>query len=134
MSEVTYHEWIAMGAAFIVGGIAGIVGAGGAFILIPIMLTVLKIPTRITIASSLAIVFCPRSGRYRQNRLGRHSDLAVPVCRCRKLDGCPHRRDYQPQDERPPAAVRLGSSHCGDGGQDLDRYFRVSKEVEPYSS
>lgn len=62
VSEVTYHSGIAMGAAFIVGGIAGIVGAGGAFILIPIMLTILKIPTRITIASSLAIVFLSAVG------------------------------------------------------------------------
>lgn len=62
VSEVSYSSWMAMGAAFIVGGIAGIVGAGGAFILIPIMLTILKIPTRITIASSLAIVFLSAVG------------------------------------------------------------------------
>lgn len=62
VSEVTYNAWVAMGAAFIVGGIAGIVGAGGAFILIPIMLIILKIPTRITIASSLAIVFLSAVG------------------------------------------------------------------------
>ncbi|MFH0070960.1 sulfite exporter TauE/SafE family protein [Peribacillus sp. NPDC056705] len=62
LSEVTYNRSIAVSSAFIVGGIAGIVGAGGAFILIPIMLTILKIPTRITIASSLAIVFLSAVG------------------------------------------------------------------------
>ncbi|NRR23652.1 sulfite exporter TauE/SafE family protein [Brevibacillus sp. MS2.2] len=60
--EVTYNRFIAAGAAFAVGIVSGIVGAGGAFILIPIMLTVLKIPTRVTIASSLAIVFISAIG------------------------------------------------------------------------
>src|SRR5699024_604506 len=41
---------------------AGIVGAGGAFLLVPIMLVILKIPTRITIASSLAITFISSIG------------------------------------------------------------------------
>src|SRR5699024_9710893 len=41
---------------------AGIVGAAGAFILVPIMIVVLKIPTRMTIASSLAITFISSIG------------------------------------------------------------------------
>ncbi|MER7813762.1 sulfite exporter TauE/SafE family protein, partial [Streptomyces sp900116325] len=48
--------------AFIVGIGAGIVGAGGAFLLVPIMLVVLKIPTRMTIASSLAITLISSIG------------------------------------------------------------------------
>lgn len=60
--EVAYDRFIAAGTAFAVGIVSGIVGAGGAFILIPIMLTVLKIPTRVTIASSLAIVFISAIG------------------------------------------------------------------------
>lgn len=48
--------------AFIVGVLAGIVGAGGAFILVPIMLVVLKIPTRMTIATSLGITFLSSIG------------------------------------------------------------------------
>lgn len=55
--DLRFNKIIAITAAFVVGIVSGIVGAGGAFILIPIMLTVLKIPTRTTIASSLAIVF-----------------------------------------------------------------------------
>ncbi|WP_054956915.1 sulfite exporter TauE/SafE family protein [Paenibacillus dakarensis] len=62
VSEVVYNVLIAVSAAFLVGIVSGIVGAGGAFILIPIMLIVLKIPTRITIASSLAIVFLSALG------------------------------------------------------------------------
>lgn len=59
---ITYNRMIAIIAAFLTGIVSGIVGAGGAFILIPIMLTVLKIPTRTTIASSLAIVFISAIG------------------------------------------------------------------------
>ncbi|WP_127531636.1 sulfite exporter TauE/SafE family protein [Paenibacillus kobensis] len=60
--DLRFNKYIAVGAAFGVGIVSGIVGAGGAFILIPIMLTVLKIPTRTTIASSLAIVFISAIG------------------------------------------------------------------------
>lgn len=59
---IPFNKVIATISAFLVGIVSGIVGAGGAFILIPIMLTVLKIPTRVTIASSLAIVFISAIG------------------------------------------------------------------------
>ena len=62
VTEITYNRMIAIPAAFAVGLVSGIVGAGGAFILIPIMMTVLKIPTRVTIASSLGIVFISAIG------------------------------------------------------------------------
>jgi uncharacterized membrane protein YfcA len=61
-SEMSYNKMIAIISAFLTGIVSGIVGAGGAFILIPIMLTVLKLPTRTTIASSLAIVFISAIG------------------------------------------------------------------------
>lgn len=57
LEEVTYNKPIAAGLAFFVGIGSGIVGAGGGFLLIPIMLLILRIPTRMTIASSLAITF-----------------------------------------------------------------------------
>ncbi|RDI41886.1 sulfite exporter TauE/SafE family protein [Falsibacillus pallidus] len=60
--EVTFNKWLAAVLAFAVGISAGIVGAGGAFLLVPIMLVVLKIPTRMTIASSLAITFISSIG------------------------------------------------------------------------
>ncbi|WP_440108886.1 sulfite exporter TauE/SafE family protein [Paenibacillus sp. QZ-Y1] len=60
--NLQFNKVIAIVSAFIVGIVSGIVGAGGAFILIPIMLTILKIPTRTTIASSLAIVFISAIG------------------------------------------------------------------------
>jgi uncharacterized membrane protein YfcA len=59
---VKFNKWIAALLALIVGIGAGIVGAAGAFLLVPIMLVVLKIPTRMTIASSLAITFISSIG------------------------------------------------------------------------
>ncbi|MGG4442733.1 sulfite exporter TauE/SafE family protein [Brevibacillus fortis] len=61
-SEVTFHKPTAVLSALIVGVSSGIVGAAGAFILVPIMLVILKIPTRVTIASSLAITFLSSIG------------------------------------------------------------------------
>lgn len=60
--EVGYNKWLAASSAFLVGIAAGIVGAGGAFILVPIMIVVLKVPMRVTIATSLAITFLSSIG------------------------------------------------------------------------
>lgn len=57
-----YNKYLAAGLAFITGTASGIVGAAGAFILVPIMLVVLKIPTRVTIATSLAVTFISSIG------------------------------------------------------------------------
>ncbi|MHA6259935.1 sulfite exporter TauE/SafE family protein [Sporosarcina sp. CAU 1771] len=62
IDQVKFNKWLAAGLAFIVGIGAGIVGAAGAFILVPIMLVVLKVPTRMTIATSLAITFISSIG------------------------------------------------------------------------
>ncbi|MBA4601917.1 sulfite exporter TauE/SafE family protein [Thermoactinomyces mirandus] len=62
LDQVTFNPLLAAGSAFIVGLASGIVGAAGAFILVPIMLVVLKIPTRMTIATSLAITFISSIG------------------------------------------------------------------------
>lgn len=62
LDQVKFNKWLAAVLALIVGIGAGIVGAAGAFILVPIMLVVLKIPTRMTIATSLAITFISSIG------------------------------------------------------------------------
>lgn len=61
-NQVTFNKWLAALFAFMVGIGAGIVGAAGAFLLVPIMLVILKLPTRVTIASSLAITFISSIG------------------------------------------------------------------------
>jgi len=62
LDEVKFNKWLAALLALLVGLAAGIVGAGGAFLLVPIMLVILKIPTRMTIATSLAITFISSIG------------------------------------------------------------------------
>jgi uncharacterized protein len=62
LDQVKFNKWSAASLALIVGIGSGIVGAAGAFLLVPIMLVVLKIPTRMTIASSLAITFLSSIG------------------------------------------------------------------------
>ncbi|MFF2755527.1 sulfite exporter TauE/SafE family protein [Psychrobacillus sp. NPDC058041] len=57
LEQVTFNKLLAAILAFIVGVGSGIVGAGGGFLLVPIMLVVLRIPTRMTIATSLAVTF-----------------------------------------------------------------------------
>ncbi|MFD2168893.1 sulfite exporter TauE/SafE family protein [Tumebacillus lipolyticus] len=46
----------------VVGILSGIVGAGGSFLLIPLMINVLKLPTRTAISCSLTIVFLSSIG------------------------------------------------------------------------
>lgn len=75
LDQVKFNKWLAAMFAFIVGIGAGIVGAGGAFLLVPIMLTVLKIPTRMTIASSLAITLISSIGAV----TGKTSTGQVPI-------------------------------------------------------
>lgn len=61
-TQIMFNKGIASSLALIVGIGSGIVGAAGGFLLVPIMLTILKIPTRITIATSLAITFISSIG------------------------------------------------------------------------
>lgn len=58
---VEFHRGLALVIPFILGFLLGMIGQAGAFILIPVMLYVLKIPTRIAIGSSLGIVFISAS-------------------------------------------------------------------------
>jgi uncharacterized membrane protein YfcA len=60
--QVTFNKPLAGVLALVIGAAAGIVGAAGAFILVPVMLVILKIPTRMTIATSLAITFISSIG------------------------------------------------------------------------
>jgi uncharacterized membrane protein YfcA len=55
--QLQFNPLLAAAIALFVGILAGIVGAGGGFILIPIMIYVLKIPIKISIGTSIAVVF-----------------------------------------------------------------------------
>ncbi|RAL26471.1 hypothetical protein DL897_03810 [Thermoflavimicrobium daqui] len=60
--EVSFHSWLAGSVSFIVGVFSSIVGAGGSFILLPFMFSILKIPVRIAMISSLVIVLISSIG------------------------------------------------------------------------
>jgi hypothetical protein len=53
---VTYSVSLAVGVSSLLGLFLGMVGQGGAFILIPFMLYVLRIPTRVALGTSLGII------------------------------------------------------------------------------
>ncbi|WEG12119.1 sulfite exporter TauE/SafE family protein [Pullulanibacillus sp. KACC 23026] len=73
-----FNRFWAIILSFLVGVSAGIVGAGGAFLLVPIMLTVLKIPLRVTIATSLAVTFISSIGST-FGKLVSHQVLFIPA-------------------------------------------------------
>jgi uncharacterized membrane protein YfcA len=54
--RVAFNRTAAVAAAAVVGFSAGLVGAGGAFFLVPVMLYGLRVPVRVTVATSLAVV------------------------------------------------------------------------------
>ena len=53
--SVTFHKPVAISMGVVIGFLVGLVGQGGAFITIPLMLYVLKIPLRVALGSTLAI-------------------------------------------------------------------------------
>lgn len=53
---VAFNAPLALVVGLLVGFAAGLVGAGGAFFLIPVMLYVLRIPVRATVGTSLVVV------------------------------------------------------------------------------
>lgn len=55
-SEVTFNRLLAAGFALGFGFVGGLVGQSGAFIIIPFLLYVLRVPTRVALGSSLGIV------------------------------------------------------------------------------
>ena len=63
-SQVSFNLPMAIVIALVIGLLGGIVGQGGSFILIPLMLYVLKLPTRIVIGSSLTLVFLASLGGF----------------------------------------------------------------------
>lgn len=77
LSQVTLNKPLAVTLALIIGTVSGIVGAAGAFITVPVMLVVLRIPTRVAIASSLAITFISSIGSTAGKLMGGHM-LLIP--------------------------------------------------------
>lgn len=76
-ASLQFKKGLASGSAAVVGILSGIVGAAGAFITIPIMLVLLRIPTRVAIASSLVITFIASIGSTVGKAMGGHM-LLIP--------------------------------------------------------
>ncbi len=76
-TKLQFNKTLAAIMAALIGIVSGIVGAAGAFITIPVMLVILKIPTRVAIASSLAITFISSIGSTVGKFLGGHM-LLIP--------------------------------------------------------
>ena len=76
-TQLKFNKPIAALFAATIGIVSGIVGAAGAFITVPVMLVILKIPTRVAIASSLAITFISSIGSTTGKFMGGHM-LLVP--------------------------------------------------------
>lgn len=76
-TKLTFNKPLAAFFAAIIGVASGIVGAAGAFITVPVMLVILRIPTRVAIASSLAITFISSIGSTIGKVMGGHM-LLVP--------------------------------------------------------
>ncbi|MFA5810358.1 MAG: sulfite exporter TauE/SafE family protein, partial [Thermoleophilia bacterium] len=55
--QVTFNRPLAVFSALVIGLVGGMVGQSGAFIIIPVLLYVLRIPTRTAIGCSLGITF-----------------------------------------------------------------------------
>lgn len=76
-TKLQFNKPLAAVLATIIGVLSGIVGAAGAFITVPVMLVILKIPTRVAIASSLAITFIASIGSTAGKLMGGHM-LLIP--------------------------------------------------------
>ena len=57
LEAVVFNKRLASLIAFTLGILTGILGVGGAFLFVPIMIYVLKIPTRITLGTSVTVSF-----------------------------------------------------------------------------
>ena len=76
-TKLQFNKPLAAMLAGIIGILSGIVGAAGAFITVPVMLVMLRIPTRVAIASSLAITFISSVGSTAGKLMGGHM-LLIP--------------------------------------------------------
>ena len=54
--DIQFNKPLAAVLGVVIGSLAGMVGAGGGFILIPVMIYVLRVPIRVTIGTSLGVV------------------------------------------------------------------------------
>lgn len=74
LEEIKFNKYLSFFVALLVGLLGGIVGQGGSFILIPLMLYLIKIPTRIALGSSSGIAFLSALAGF----IGKYSTGQIP--------------------------------------------------------
>ncbi|MCE4956576.1 sulfite exporter TauE/SafE family protein [Macrococcoides caseolyticum] len=62
--QATYNKAGLFIVAGIIGVLSGIVGAGGAFLIVPILLTLFKVPFRVVVANSIIVAFVSSIGTF----------------------------------------------------------------------
>ncbi|WP_414048993.1 sulfite exporter TauE/SafE family protein [Macrococcus animalis] len=63
-TKTTYNKFALFFVAAMIGILSGIVGAGGAFLIVPILLTLFKVPFRVVIANSIIVAFVSSIGTF----------------------------------------------------------------------
>jgi uncharacterized membrane protein YfcA len=81
VKALVFSRWRAVSVAGGVGLLGGLVGQGGSFILIPLMTSFVKIPTRIALGSNLAIVLLSSAAAFIGKALTGQIEwlLALPI-------------------------------------------------------
>lgn len=81
VKALVFSRWRAVAVAGGVGLLGGLVGQGGSFILIPLMTSFVKIPTRIALGSNLAIVLLSSAAAFLGKAVTGQIEwlLAVPI-------------------------------------------------------
>ena len=78
MSNVSISFWIILTITFIIGAVVGLMGTGGGFILLPILIYLIGCPTKIAVGTSLfVIIFSSAYGSFTYSAAG-HIELAAP--------------------------------------------------------
>lgn len=75
-SEVHFHKGKAVVIGVVVGVLGGLVGQGGSFLVVPAMLYVLAVPTRVTIGTSLAVALAVATAGVAGKALSSQLELA----------------------------------------------------------
>ncbi|WP_457826260.1 TSUP family transporter, partial [Staphylococcus aureus] len=76
-----FNPILLIGIGLVIGTLSGIVGAGGAFIITPILLAVFKLPMNTVVANSIVIAFISSIGAFAMKAFQGHIplDLAIAI-------------------------------------------------------
>jgi uncharacterized membrane protein YfcA len=78
-SMPAFNVPFAVGLGALVGALAGMLGAGGGFLIVPLMLTGLRIPMRLAIGSSSVVKLISSSFAYAGKLVGTHIEPALAL-------------------------------------------------------